>query len=379
MENLKKLDKAMEYQICTRCVMDTTDPEINFDSKGECNHCREATVKLSKGWFPNEGGHRKLTAITEEIKANRGNNEYDSIIGVSGGIDSSYLLHLAKVEMKLNPLVVHVDAGWNSQIAVNNIEKMVKKLDLDLLTYVVDWNEIRELQVAFLKSSLANQDVPQDHAFFAKLYQVADENNIACTITGSNLTSESILPKSWGYDASDSIQIKAIFRKFGRGKLKNYPIMSWWKNKIYWPYIKKINVVKPLNFIDYNKNEAIEFLQKNYDWKYYGGKHHESKWTKFFQAYYLPSKFGFDKRKAHISSMIVAEQVTREEALQELEQPLYDSVELREDISYVEKKLGLSEGELKALMKLPNKCYTDYANDRKIISFFRKIKRALGR
>lgn len=368
----------MEYQICTRCVMDTTDPDITFDNQGECNHCRVATQRLKENWFPNDEGKQRLDEISQEIKSNRGNKEYDSIIGVSGGIDSSYLLHLAKVEMKLNPLVVHVDAGWNSQIAVNNIEKMVKKLDLDLFTYVVDWNEMRDLQVAYLKSSLANQDVPQDHAFFAKLYQVADEKKLAYTITGSNLTSESILPQSWGYDASDSIQIKAIFRKFGQGRLKDYPVMSWWKNKIYWPYIRKMNVVRPLNFIDYNKNDAISFLKENYDWQYYGGKHHESKWTKFFQAHYLPTKFGFDKRKAHLSSMVVARQISREQALQELEKPLYESVELREDMVYVEKKLGLKKGKLTELMNLPNKDYTDYPNDRSIISFFRKIKRALG-
>lgn len=372
------MKKRDDYQICTRCVMDTTDPDITFDENGCCNHCTTAEQKLKQGWFPDEKGAQTLKAIANEIKANKGDNEYDSIIGVSGGIDSSFLLHLAKVEMKLNPLVVHVDAGWNSQIAVNNIEKMVKKLELDLYTYVVDWNEMRELQVAYLKSSLANQDVPQDHAFFAKLYQFADENKISYTITGSNLTSESILPASWGYDATDSIQIKAIFKRFGRGKLKTYPLMSWWQNKIYWPYVKKMKVVRPLNYIDYNKNSAIEFLQKNYDWQYYGGKHHESKWTKFFQAYYLPEKFGFDKRKAHLSSMIVANQVARIDALTELAKPLYDQRELKEDMTFVEKKLALKEGELKGLMNLPNKEYTDYPNNTSVLRVFRQLKKIFG-
>nr|QLL91129.1 putative LPS biosynthesis protein WbpG [Plesiomonas shigelloides] len=363
------------YQVCSFCVMDTTDPEITFDENGRCNHCVAAEKKLAENWFPNENGEKKLKAIAEEIKRNKGSKEYDSIIGISGGIDSSYLLHLAKVEMNLNPLVVHVDAGWNSEIAVNNIEKMVKKLDLDLFTYVVDWHEMRDLQVAYLKSSLANQDVPQDHAFFAKLYQIADENNISYTITGSNLTSESILPASWGYDASDSIQIKAVFDKFGQGTLKNYPIMSWWKNKIYWPYLRRMKIIRPLNFIDYNKNEAIRFLQINYDWQYYGGKHHESKWTKFFQAHYLPKKFGFDKRKAHLSSMIVAGQITRDEALKELSKPLYNERDLKEDMFFIEKKLNLEEGMLVKLMQLPNKSYMDYPNDRKIIGLFRSMKR----
>lgn len=371
------MNKNCNYQMCTRCVMDTTDPEIIFDEKGYCNHCIAAEIKLAENWFPNDEGKRKLEFISSQIKNKKGNKEYDSIIGVSGGIDSSYLLHLAKVEMKLNPLVVHVDAGWNSQIAVNNIEKMVKKLNLDLFTYVVNWDDIRRLQVAFLKSSLANQDVPQDHSFFAKLYQVADENNIDYTITGSNLTSESILPQSWGYDSNDSIQLKAIFNEFGHGKLRNYPTMSFFKNKIYWPYFKKMKVVKPLNFIDYNKNEAIHFLEDNYDWQYYGGKHHESKWTKFFQAHYLPEKFGFDKRKAHLSSMIVAKQISRDEALNELSKPLYDAHELKEDMLFIEKKLGLKLGELKELMNLPNKFYTDYPNNQRMLAFLRKIKTSL--
>lgn len=369
----------MEYQICTRCVMDTTDLEIFFDVNGQCNHCTQAKVNLKNHWFPTAEGKKKLNEISDEIRRNRGKNEYDSIIGVSGGIDSSYLLHIATVEMKLNPLVVHVDAGWNSEIAVKNIEKMVKKLGLDLFTYVIDWNTMRELQVAYLKSSLANQDVPQDHAFFAKLYQIADEKNIKYTITGSNLTSESILPQYWGYDATDSIQIKAIFKRFGKGSLKKYPMMSFLKNKIYWPYIKKMTVVRPLNYIDYNKNEAITFLKDNYDWQYYGGKHHESKWTKFFQAYYLPTKFGFDKRKAHLSSMIAAGQITREEALSELEKPLYDPKELIEDKIYIAKKLGLKPTELEEIIQLPNKIYTDFPNDRKYISLFRKIKNFLKR
>lgn len=373
------MKESRKYQMCTRCVMDTTDPEIIFDDAGRCNHCRDAEEKLRKGWFPNKEGKKKLEVIAQEIRDSRGRKEYDSIIGISGGIDSSYLLHIVKNEMKLKPLVVHVDAGWNSEIAVNNIEKMVKKLDLDLFTYVVDWNEIKELQLAYLHSSLANQDVPQDHAFFAKLYQIADEKNISYTITGSNLTSESILPSSWGYDATDSLQLKAIFKKFGKGRLVNYPTMSWWKNKIYWPYFKKMKIIRPLNYIDYNKNEAIEFLQKTYDWRYYGGKHHESKWTKFFQAYYLPEKFGFDKRKAHLSSMIIAKQITREEALIELSKPLYNAHELKEDMVYIEKKLCLKEGELKKIMDMPNKDYKDYPNDRKIITFFREIKRYLGR
>lgn len=371
------MTKPDNYQMCTRCVMDTTDPEITFNEKGVCNHCREAEMKLSKAWFPNDEGAKKLKAISDEIKANKGNKEYDSIIGVSGGVDSSYLLHVAKMDMGLNPLVVHVDAGWNSEIAVSNIEKMVKKLGLDLFTYVVDWDEMKDLQLAYLQSSLANQDVPQDHSFFAKIYEFADENNIKYAITGSNLTSESILPNSWGYDASDSIQIKAIHKRFGTIPLKTYPMMSFFSYKIYWPYFKKMERVAPLNFMDYDKNKAIQFLQEHYDWVYYGGKHHESKWTKFFQSHYLPFKFGYDKRKAHLSSLIVSGQMTREAALKELEQPLYDEQELEEDKRFIAKKLGLDIRGFNALLNLPNKDYTEYPNQESRLEAFRRLKQAV--
>lgn len=365
---------SLEEQVCTLCVMDTSDPNITFDENGVCNHWKEATEKLEKGWLPNENGQKLLEESAAEIRQAGTGKEYDCIIGVSGGIDSSYLLHVAVKLMKLRPLVVHVDAGWNSEIAVQNIEKLVKKLDLDLFTYVVNWEEMKDLQLAFLKSSVANQDIPQDHSFFAKLYEFAESKKIRYVITGSNLTSESILPSSWGYDASDSIHIKDIHKKFGKKKLKTYPMMGFIKSKIYWNYINKMNVISPLNWIDYNKNEAIEFLMKEYGWKFYGGKHHESKWTKFFQAYYLPKKFGFDKRKAHLSSMIVAGQITREEALEELKKPLYKEEELADDMNFISEKLGISLDEFKKLIELPNKDYSAYKNYQSRMQFLKKLK-----
>ncbi|TMP31451.1 N-acetyl sugar amidotransferase [Pseudoalteromonas rubra] len=365
----------MKHQTCNYCVMDTTDPDITFNVEGRCNHCLDAEQKLKNGWFPNEKGKRLLESTAKEIKSECANDPYDCIIGVSGGVDSSYLVYVAVELMGLRPLIVHVDAGWNSEIAVSNIEKLVKKYDLELFTYVVSWSEIRDLQVAYLRSSLANQDVPQDHAFFAKLYEFADRNKIKYVITGSNLTSESILPLSWGYSASDSTQIKAIFNKFGSGKLKTYPMMSFFKSKIYWPYMKKLKVVKPLDWINYDKNKAINFLEEHFGWVYYGGKHHESKWTKFFQAYYLVEKFGFDKRKAHLSSLIVAGQISRDEALKELEKPLYDQQELNDDKVYIANKLNLSLEEFDSLLALENKDYKDYPNEEKLHNFFRKVKR----
>lgn len=367
----------MEHQVCNNCVMDTSDPDISFDSFGKCNRCTDAEIILNKGWIRGEEGRNKLESVSKEIKAFGDGKEFDCIIGVSGGIDSSYLVYVAVELMKLRPLIVHVDAGWNSEAAVANIEKVVKKYNLELHTYVVNWSEMQDLQLAYLKSSLANQDVPQDHAFFAKLYEFAVKNGIKYVITGSNLTSESILPRAWGYDANDSIQLKYIHKKFGKSKLKSYPVMSFLQHRIYWRYFKKMKVIKPLNFIDYDKNAAMEFLKEKFDWKYYGGKHHESKWTKFFQAYYLVKKFGYDKRKAHLSSLIVSNQITRESALKELAEPLYNPQELEEDKHFISKKLGVSLEEFESLLKLDNRDYTDYPNQEAILDFFRKIKRKL--
>lgn len=371
--------KTAPYQLCSRCIMDTSDPEIYFDDNGVCNHCRRAEQLLAKSWFPNKDGERKLQEISSKIKTYGMDKEYDCIIGVSGGVDSSYLLHVAKKIMELRPLVVHVDAGWNSEIAVRNIESLVKALNLDLFTYVIDWEEIKDLQMSFLKASVANQDIPQDHAFFARLYKYAVSNKIKYVLTGSNMTSESILPGSWGYDATDKKHLVSIHKLFGSRPLNSYPSMSLFEYKIYWPYIRKMTKISPLNYLDYDKNKAIKFLEDTYGWKYYGGKHHESKWTKFFQAYYLPEKFGYDKRRAHLSSLIIAGQMTREAALAEMNKPLYDPEELAHDKNYVAKKLGITVAELDCLIELPNKTYRDYPNSENMLNFIRNIKRFVGR
>jgi N-acetyl sugar amidotransferase len=361
-------------KVCTVCVMDTSDSDIYFDRTGQCNHCIEAKKKLDLGWFPNTKGADLLELQAKTIRELGKGKDYDCIIGVSGGVDSSYLLHVAVNQMKLRPLVVHVDCGWNSEIAVKNIELLVKALNLDLFTYVVDWNEMQDLQLAFLKSSVANQDTPQDHAIFAKLYEFADKNNIKFALSGSNLSSESILPNSWGYSASDLTQIRAIHKKFGTNKLDSFPTMGFWRQKIYWPYFKKMEKVAPLNFINFDKNEAIQFLEQNYGWRYYGGKHHESKWTKYFQASYLPSKFNYDKRKAHLSSMIVSGQMTRVDAIIELKKALYNDVELKEDKHFIAKKLSISLEELNEIEKLENKSYQNYPNEAKLALRLSKLK-----
>ena len=370
--------KEKDYQICTNCIMDTTDPEIYFDENGVCNHCLKFENQLKKSWFPNEEGKKKLDAIINQIKIDGKNKKYDCVIGLSGGVDSSYLAFiLRKLYPELRILAVHIDGGWNSELAVHNIENIVKILDIDLYTGVVPWEEMQDLQLAFFKSQLANQDVPQDHAFFATMYHVANKNGIKYFLSGGNLATESILPYSWGYDAMDVTQLTAIHEKFGNKKLKKYETVSYFKRKIYYPYFKKFRIVRPLDFLPYFKDEAKKTIKNELNWRDYGGKHHESKFTKFFQAHWLPTKFGFDKRKAHLSSLIVSGQMTRDEALKELEKPLYDETELKEDKEFISKKLGISLEEFETIMKQPNKTFLDYPSDYKKDIFFSNLKKKI--
>jgi len=368
-----------EYQICTKCVMDTTDPKINFDAKGVCNHCRYFVNVLSKNWYPNDEGARKLDEIIFKIQKEGKNKNYDCVIGLSGGVDSSYLAYILKKRFPgLRILAIHIDGGWNSELAVHNIENIVKRLGIDLYTGVVSWDEMQDLQLAYFKSQLANQDVPQDHAFFATLYDVALKNGIKYFLSGGNLATESILPSSWGYDAMDSTQLKAIHRKFGNLKLTKYVTVSFFKRRIYYPYFLKFKIIRPLDYLPYIKAEAKEIINQELDWRDYGGKHHESKFTKFFQAYWLPKKFGFDKRKAHLSSLIVAGQITREEAIIELSKPLYSDNELNEDKEYLAKKLGITLSEFESIMNQPNKVFTDYPSNFNKERLFRSIIRKLN-
>jgi N-acetyl sugar amidotransferase len=354
-------DRAVrEYQMCARCVMDTTDIDINFDANGVCNHCRVAEHYI-KHYSPVDRREVLLRQMIAEVKKYGEGKPYDSIIGLSGGVDSSYLA--VKIgEWGLRPLAVHVDAGWNSELAVKNIDQIVTKVGLDLHTHVVDWEEMRDLQLAFLRSNLANQDVPQDHAFFAALYNYAVKNKIKYVISGSNYATESILATSWGYNAMDIRHVRGVHARFGRCKLKTFPLVGFFKYHIYYPDVRKMTVLEPLNLIDYRKEDAIDYLEKNYGWRYYGGKHYESRWTRFFQAYYLPTKYGYDKRKAHLASLIIAGEITRETALLELEKPLYTENELSEDKAFVAKKLGISVAELDDLVAAPPRHYTEFPN-----------------
>tara|TARA_B100001057_G_C22833063_1_gene944169 strand:- start:525 stop:1664 length:1140 start_codon:yes stop_codon:yes gene_type:complete len=353
--------KKENFQICKRCVMDITDPEIYFDNQGICNHCNEFDKFTSKKWFPNQEGKKKLNIIFDKIKNYNVNEDYNCIIGLSGGIDSSYLALLVN-EYKLRPLVIHVDAGWNSELAVNNIEKIVKYCGYDLHVHVMDWLEIKDLQLAYLKAGVSNQDVAQDHAFFASLYHYATKNRIKYILTGGNLATESVFPKTWHHSAMDSINLKSIHSRYGQKKLKNYKTISFFEYYFYYPFIKGMTVIRPLNFLPYNKSDAIKFLKEKVDFKDYGRKHGESRFTKFFQNYYLPKKFNMDKRLPHLSSLILSGTISRNQALEELKKPLYEKIELQEDKIYIAKKLGISVIELDKLIKKKGNHYSDYSN-----------------
>lgn len=353
--------KGREYQVCARCVMDTTDPEIEFDEYGVCSHCRNFDTNVKPAWPSVDGDPVKLEAMVQAVKAYGKGKRYDCIIGLSGGIDSSYIA-VKVAEWGLRPLVVHVDAGWNSELAVMNIEQICRRLGFDLVTHVVDWEEMRDMQLAFLRSNLANQDVPQDHAFFAALYGYAEKAGIKYVINGSNFATECILPASWGYDAMDATHVKSIHARFGSRPRGDFPVVSFFDLYVKYPFLLKMEVLRPLNLLPYNKEEAIKILEKDYGWRYYGGKHYESRWTRFFQAYYLPYKFGYDKRKAHLSSLVVSGQMSRGDALEALKTPLYDPKQLVEDKIFIAKKLGLSLPEFEALVEQPARHFSEFPN-----------------
>ena len=337
------------YQMCTRCVMDTTDPEITFDENGVCNHCHEFDSVTSKTWYPNDEGSKLLEDIVEDIKRAGSGSEYDCIMGLSGGVDSSYLA-LKMKEFGLRPLVVHVDAGWNSELAVYNIEQIVKYCGYNLHTHVMDWDEVRDLQVAYLRAGVANQDVPQDHAFFSSMYHFSIKNKIRYIISGGNLATEAVFPSSWHHSAMDAVNLHAIHKEYGKRKLKQYRTISMLQYYFWYPLVNRMRTVRPLNYMPYNKEDAVKYLKQKIGYKEYGRKHGESVFTKFFQNYYLPEKFGYDKRKPHFSSMILSGQMTREDALLELDKPLYADDEIKQDMEYIAKKLGLSMDELDGLV-----------------------------
>jgi N-acetyl sugar amidotransferase len=347
---------------CKRCIMDSSDPELSLDEEGVCQHCRHY---FERSRIELQHGAQALQRMLEKIKhAGRG-RAYDCVVGVSGGIDSTYVAWKAKM-LGLRPLAVHFDNGWNSELAVSNIEATLKTLGIDLFTYVVDWPEFKDLQLSFFKASVPNIEAVTDHAITACLMQTAADHGIKTVILGANLESEGIMPRSWLYDNKDFLQIRKIHQRFGKVRIATYPILSWWKLFRYF-FLKQIKFVRLLNFEHYNKAEAAKLLEKEIGWRPYEGKHFESIFTRFFQGYILPVKFGMDKRIAHFSTLICSGQMTRETALKEMENPPYDQKLVAEDRAYVIKKFDISEKYFDEMMALPCKSHFDYPSLRWIL------------
>ena len=368
-----------EYKICINCVMDTTDSKIVFDDKGVCDHCNTFYSDILPKWHTDERGDTVLNEIVKKIKKEGEGKDFDCLMGMSGGIDSSYLLYIMVEKYGLRPLVFHVDAGWNSQIAVNNIERLVDGLGLDLYTEVINWEEIKDLQLAFFKSGVSHIDTPQDHAFFATMYKFASKHNIKHILTGGNYYTECVRnPLEWMYYQSDSIQLKDIYKKYGSGKLKDYPVTNILWHKVYLPYFKKIKLIRPLDFFPYNKDEAMKTLVEEFGYQEYPQKHFESRFTRFYESFWLPKKFGFDTRKVQYSSLILTNQMTREDALEKLKHPAYDPKTIKQDFEYIATKLGISIKELQSYMDAPNKTYKDYKSQENIYNIGAKVMRFLG-
>ena len=368
----------MEHRVCTNCVMDTTDSKISFDSNGVCDHCNTFKEKIEPFWNTSEKGWKDISSIADKIRKAGKGKDFDCIIGMSGGIDSSYLVYLAKEKLDLRPLVFHVDAGWNSQTAVNNIEQIVEKLDLELYTEVINWEEMKDLQLSFFKSGVPHIDAPQDHAFFATMYKFANKYNIKHILTGSNYSTECIRnPIEWMYYQSDSTQIRDIHKKFGKKELKTFPLTNILWHKVYLPYIKGIKVYRPLDFMPYIKKEATQFLVDNFSYQQYSQKHFESRFTKFYESFWLPKKFGYDTRKVQFSSLILTNQMTREEALEKLSTPSYDPDEIKNDFEFVANKLEISVDELRLYLESENKSYKDYKNIEWVYNIGAKVMRIL--
>lgn len=363
------------YQICNRCVLDTSDPEIVFDEKGNCNHCNEYADKISNLVYQGISSDNALADLVNQIKNKGKNNEYDCVIGISGGIDSCYVAYKVK-ELGLRPLAVHMDNGWNSKEAVNNIKNVCNKLEIDYQSYVLDWEEFKDIQLSVLKSSIVEVEIPTDNAILGALHSVAAKFNVKYIISGGNYATEGLLPNSWFYNAKDTKLLKAIQKRFGTKKMKTYPAFDY-KKEVYYKFVRGIKMVYILNYLPFSKEKAMSLLETQLGWKYYGGKHYESKYTGFVQSYLQPEKFNVDYRRATYSTLICTGEMNREQAMKELEKKSYDPQQIQIEKEYISKKLGINMTEFESIMNAPPKSYRDYPNNEKMLEFIYDIYRKL--
>lgn len=378
MTSLPKIIRPGEpgYRQCTRTLMDTTDPDIRFNADGTCNWVDEYERLRATGWDPS-GNTNELNAMVEKIRRDGRNKKFDCILGLSGGLDSAYLAAVAH-QAGLRPLIFHTDTGWNTEIAVNNIEAIAHKYGFTLHTHVIDWNEMADVQRAFLRAGVPNQDIPQDHAIFAAFYSYAVSHGIKWVLSGSNYATESVLPGGWGYDARDAYHLKKIHARFGERPLGTFPCMGNLRFGIEFRFLRGMKVTKMLNLVPYQRQAAMDLLSRETGWRYYGAKHFESRWTRFFQAYWLPTFFGYDKRLAHYSSLILTGEMTKAAALEEMQRNHYPEDMRQEDIDLIARKLKLRPDERTLLTAPTVHSHQSYPTQQKLTRLLISLKRRLG-
>lgn len=372
--------KTRAYQICKNCIMDTTDSSIKFDEKGVCDYCNNYYNNILPNWHPDAQSEAEIMEVVARIKNDGKDKDHDCLIGISGGLDSSYLVYIAVQKFGLRPLLFHVDAGWNSDISTHNIQKLVDGIGVELYTEVVNWSEMKDLQRAFIKSQVPDIDTPQDLVFFSSLYNFAAKNDYKYILTGGNFSTECVRePLEWGaYYQTDMRYVRDIHNKFGERPLKTFPTCDIFKYKIQYRLLNGVRVVKPLDSIPFEKEVATKLLEEKFGWQRYQHKHHESRFTRFYESYWLPRKFGFDKRKNHLSSLILTNQLNRKDALDRVSRPELPEPELLQEFEYVAKKLDFTVEELQYYFEGPNKTFRDYKNNFKLITLGTRVLQLLG-
>lgn len=370
---------SLALQTCVRCVMDASDSQITFNEEGVCDHCRTFDEVVLKHWTPRGYGVPALNELVKEIASHGRGGAFDCIVGLSGGLDSSYMLDVMVREYGLRPLVFHVDGGWNSDLATHNVHVMVDRLGLDLFTEVINWPEMRRFQLAFLRAGVPHLDIPQDHAFIATLYRFAEKHGARFILNGGNLSTEGVRnPLEFFYYGTDMWQINDIRSRFGAEDMPTYPFSSTLRHKVYLRYLKHVRVVKPLDYLPYRKVQAVAHLESEYGWRPYPQKHFESRFTRFLEGYWLPSRFGFDPRRVQFSSLILTEQMTRDEALARLSVPALTPEEVKTESAFVARHLGIDEEQLEQFRLMPKKFYWDYRNQKAFLDKGAKTMRLLG-
>ena len=379
---MKRKDEIKErpYQICTCCVMDTSDPDITFDENGVCQRCNEFKERILPNWNYGNGHKEELNKLIEDIKRKGKNNKYDCILGLSGGLDSTYMLHLAVKEWGLRPFVFHIDAGWNLPVAESNIKKVTDKLGVELHIEKMNWDEMREMQLAWFRTGLENLDAPQDHAFIALIDKYSKKLGVKYILNGYNISTEIIAdPASWsdGYQTGDHKFMKDVVKKYCRIPIKDYTFTTGFRHKFVNPYIKHIKTIKPLNLVPITRQKMIDTLSKEYGYEPYGQKHFEDLITKFLEGYWVPTKFGHDIRRAQLSSLVVTGQITRDEALEILKNPPLSVDESKILFNQVAEKLDINNSELTEFYNLP-RCTTKFKNQNKLYNFGIRLFEILG-